>query len=126
MRRAALAVSIVVATALAAPAAAPAKVRQGPEGAAFYKPPKQVAGRHGTLIWARRQSGRDALNGRARLLLYRSTGVSGKPNAVSGSLTLPKGKAPKRRLAGRSATRTGPPAPPTRARPHAATTRAGS
>jgi pimeloyl-ACP methyl ester carboxylesterase len=95
MRRAALAVSILVATVLAAPAAAPAKVRQGPAGAAFYKPPKQVSGRHGTLIWARRQSGRDALNGRARLLLYRSTGVKGRPNAVSGSLTLPKGKAPK-------------------------------
>src|SRR5688500_15112493 len=95
MRRAALAVSILVATVLAAPAATPAKVRQGPAGAAFYKPPKQVEGRHGTLIWARRQSGRDALNGRARLLLYRSTGVNGRPNAVSGSLTLPKGKAPK-------------------------------
>jgi pimeloyl-ACP methyl ester carboxylesterase len=95
MRRAALAVSIVVATAVAAPAAAPANVRQGPAGAAFYEPPKQVHGRHGTLIWARRQSGRDALNGRARLLLYRSTGSSGRPNAVSGSLTLPKGKAPK-------------------------------
>jgi hypothetical protein len=95
MLRAALAVSIVVATALAAPAAAPANVRHGPEGAAFYKPPKHVAGRHGTLIWARRQSGRDALNRRARLLLYRSTAVNGKPNAVSGSLTVPKGKAPK-------------------------------
>jgi pimeloyl-ACP methyl ester carboxylesterase len=95
MLRAAIAVSIVVTAALAAPAAAPAEVRQGPEGAAFYKPPKHVAGRHGTLIWARRQSRRDALTGRARLLLYRSTGPSGKPNAVSGSLTLPKGRAPK-------------------------------
>jgi pimeloyl-ACP methyl ester carboxylesterase len=95
MPRTALAVSIVVATALAAPIAAPAQVRKGPKGDAFYKAPEQVTGRHGTLIWARRQTGGDALNGRARLLLYRSTGVNGKPNAVSGSLTLPKGKPPK-------------------------------
>jgi acetyl esterase/lipase len=68
--------------------------RTGPKGVAFYRPPKHLRGRHGSLIWARRQSGPDALNRGARLLLYRSTGVDGGPNAVSASLTLPKGRPP--------------------------------
>ena len=95
MLRRVFVLSVLAVTALAAPVAAPAKVREGPKGAAFYKPPKRVEGRHGTLIWARKQTGRDALNGRAKLLLYRSTGANGKPNAVSGSLIVPKGRAPK-------------------------------
>jgi acetyl esterase/lipase len=94
MRRALIALFILVLVAVAA-APAGAKVRQGPKGAAFYKPPANATGKHGALIWARRQTGDDALNRGAKLLLYRSTGVDGKPNAVSGSLTLPKGKAPK-------------------------------
>ncbi len=94
MRRALIALFILVLVALAA-APAGAKVRQGPKGAAFYKPPANATAKHGALIWARRQTGDDALNRGAKLLLYRSTGVDGKPNAVSGSLTLPKGKAPK-------------------------------
>ena len=96
MRRALIALSILaVAAAIAAPAAS-AKVRQGPKGAAFYEPPGNAKGKHGTLIWARRQTGPDAIAGRrSRLLLYRSTGPDGKANAVSGSLALPKGKAPK-------------------------------
>jgi pimeloyl-ACP methyl ester carboxylesterase len=98
MRRALIAVlSIAAAVAVCAPPAGAAEVRKGPKGTAFYTPPKHVDGRHGTLIWARRQRGSDALRGASRstLLLYRSTGVDGKPNAVSGSLALPKGKAPK-------------------------------
>jgi acetyl esterase/lipase len=94
MRRALIALFILVLVAVAG-APAGAKVRQGPKGAAFYKPPANATGKHGALIWARRQTGDDALNRGAKLLLYRSTGVDGKPNAVSGSLTLPKGKAPK-------------------------------
>jgi pimeloyl-ACP methyl ester carboxylesterase len=48
------------------------------------------------VIWARRQTGRDALKGaRDTLLLYRSTGIDGSRIAVSGSLAVPKGKAPK-------------------------------
>jgi dienelactone hydrolase len=94
MRRALIALFILVLVAVAA-APAGAKVRQGPKGAAFYKPPANATAKHGALIWARRQTGDDALNRGAKLLLYRSTGVDGKPNAVSGSLTLPKGKAPK-------------------------------
>jgi pimeloyl-ACP methyl ester carboxylesterase len=95
MRRAFIALSIVVIGAVAAPTASADPVRPGPKGAAFYKPPANAKGKHGALIWARRQTGADALNRGSRLLLYRSTGVDGKPNAVSGSLALPKGKPPK-------------------------------
>ena len=96
MRRALLPLTLLIATAvLAAPAAA--DVRKGPRGAAFYKPPAHLKGKHGALIWARRQTGRDALKGASKdqLLLYRSTSVGGKKIAVSGSLALPKGKAPR-------------------------------
>jgi pimeloyl-ACP methyl ester carboxylesterase len=79
---------------LAVPASA--APRKAPKGAAFYKPPKQLKGKHGGLIWARKQTGRDALKGaRNELLLYRSKDVNGRTIAVSGSLTIPKGKAPK-------------------------------
>ena len=79
---------------LAVPAAA--APRKAPKGAAFYKPPKHLKGKHGALIWARKQTGRDALKGaRNELLLYRSKDVNGKSIAVSGSLAIPKGKAPK-------------------------------
>jgi pimeloyl-ACP methyl ester carboxylesterase len=90
-----LALIALLILAVAAPAASADPVRKGPKGTAFYTPPADAKGRHGAPIWARRQTGHDALNRGARLLLYRSTGVDGKPNAVSGSLTLPKGKAPK-------------------------------
>ena len=96
MRRALLPLTLLIATAVvAAPAAA--DVRTGPRGAAFYKPPAHLKGKHGALIWARRQTGRDALKGASKdqLLLYRSTSVGGKKIAVSGSLALPKGKAPR-------------------------------
>jgi pimeloyl-ACP methyl ester carboxylesterase len=96
MRRALIAVSMLVVAALVAAPAASAKVRQGPKGAAFYRPPADAHGKHGTLIWARRQTGSDAIAGRrSRLLLYRSTGPDGEANAVSGSLALPKGKPPR-------------------------------
>ncbi len=93
MRRVVIALFVL---ALVAAPSASAKVRQGPKGAAFYDPPGNARGKHGTLIWARRQTGDDAIAGRrSRLLLYRSTGPDGKANAVSGSLALPKGRAPK-------------------------------
>jgi dienelactone hydrolase len=80
---------------LAVPASA--DVRTGPKGAAFYKPPKHLHGKHGGLIWARKQTGRDALKGAKKdaLLLYTSKDLHGKLTAVSGSLALPKGKPPK-------------------------------
>jgi pimeloyl-ACP methyl ester carboxylesterase len=87
--------AMMAAALLAAPASA--DVRHGPGGAAFYKPPKHLKGKHGGLIWARKQTGKDALKGaRANeMLLYRSKDLHGKLTAVSGSLALPKGKPPK-------------------------------
>src|SRR3954447_9098188 len=96
MPKLALVVALLLLAAL--PATAAAKVRKGPAGTAFYTPPKPIPGTgHGGLIWARRQTGAAALKGGAsnRLILYRSTGVSGKPVAVSGAVAVPKGKAPK-------------------------------
>jgi len=91
-----IALCVVLALFVGASPAAAAEVRKGPKGAAFYKPPANANGKHGALIWARRQTGRDAIAGRrSRLMLYRSTGVDGKPNAVSGSLAVPKGRAPR-------------------------------
>jgi dienelactone hydrolase len=86
---------LLAAAVVAAPASA--KVHKGPPGAAFYTPPTNLKGKHGALIWARRQTGTDALKGASKnqLLLYRSTSVSGGKIAVSGSLALPKGKAPR-------------------------------
>jgi pimeloyl-ACP methyl ester carboxylesterase len=81
----------------AAPAAA--KFRAGPAGDAFYTPPSPLPGaKHGDLIWARKLTGDPALTSAAKneLVLYRSVGTDGKPIAVSGTVSVPKGKTPKR------------------------------
>jgi pimeloyl-ACP methyl ester carboxylesterase len=92
---AALALTVAVA-ASAAPATA--KVRTGPAGAAFYTPPTPLPGKtHGDLIWARTLTGAAVAPGAAstKVVLYRSQGVDGKPDAVSGIVSLPKRRAPK-------------------------------
>ena len=79
----------------ALPSAAEAKVRKGPAGAAFYTPPKPLPnGAHGSPIWARKGAA-----GR-RLLLYRSTGVTGKAVAVSGTVGGAGGPRAEGRVAG--------------------------
>src|SRR3954468_3063783 len=99
MTRASLALMlavVVVATTAAVPAAA--KVRTGPAGDAFYKPPSPLpSGKHGTPIWARGvTNGAKLISASSnRVVLYRSTGVDGKPVAVSGLVSIPKGKTPK-------------------------------
>src|SRR3954452_2442852 len=80
------------------PAAAAAKGRTGPAGDASYTPPSPLpSGSHGSLIWARKLSGEAALKsaGKNWKVLYRSVGTDGKRIAVSGTVSLPKGKAPK-------------------------------
>src|SRR5437868_8888906 len=92
-----VAVALVAAALLAPVTPAGAKVRTGPAGTAFYRPPSPLPkGAHGAPIWARRLTGDAALRGARtnELLLYRSVGVTGKPVAVSGSVTVPKGRAP--------------------------------
>jgi pimeloyl-ACP methyl ester carboxylesterase len=82
---------------LAAPARA-ADVKRGPAGLAFYTPPGTLPkGPHGTPVWVRGLTGKAKLT-RAksnRLLLYRGQSPSGRATAVSGTVHVPKGKAPK-------------------------------
>lgn len=82
----------------AKPSTKPQRALKAPAGLAFYRAPaKALTGSaHGGVIWARRQTGPDALPGagKAELVLYRTIGVAGKAVGVSGSVTLPRGKAP--------------------------------
>lgn len=83
---------------VAGPASAkPKKPEHGPSGLSFYKPPKKLPKHHGDLIWWRKLKTDAALSKASEndLLLYRSTSPDGKPIAVSGALSIPKGKAPK-------------------------------
>jgi fermentation-respiration switch protein FrsA (DUF1100 family) len=88
-------IALLLAALLAAPASA--QVPTGPAGDAFYAPPPTLPAGHGTPIWQRRLGGPVALKSakRNRLVLYRSTGLDGSAIAVSGTVAVPKGKAPK-------------------------------
>jgi pimeloyl-ACP methyl ester carboxylesterase len=90
---------IVVAGAVAGAAlaarhiSAPAK---GPSGLRFYAPGKLPAGPHGTLIWERPLRSSAALAHAANYaVLYKQVGISGKPVAVSGIVSVPEGAPPK-------------------------------
>ncbi len=81
-----------------APAAASAKkIKQGPKGLAFYQPPDKLPKGHGKLIWYRKSKGLVPLQGASinDNVLYTSRSTQGKRIAVSGSISIPKGKAPK-------------------------------
>ena len=95
----------VSATAMLLPGAslAQAGALKAPAGDAFYTASaKQIkAGKPGSVIWSREvkktANGRVALPSASKtiLVLYRSLDPKGKPIAVSGTIDLPKGKAPK-------------------------------
>ena len=76
---------------------ADAKVGKGPAGLKFYKPPKKTPKQHGRMIWVRKSTGVVPLKSAAwtRNVLYTSKTPLGKRTAVSGSISVPKGKAPK-------------------------------
>jgi hypothetical protein len=90
---------LVLLAALAVPGSAlAAEPATGPHGSAFYKPPARLPGTsHGDVIRSRPLRGGDALKGARRntLVLYRSVGTSARPIAVSGAVSIPKGRAPK-------------------------------
>ncbi len=71
--------------------------REAPKGAAFYEPSaKEVAaGKHGSVIWSRPITTKEAGAGSARLVLYRSTSETGETVPVSGVVTVPEGTPPK-------------------------------
>ena len=99
MRRYLLPALVLLLIVPAAPAAAAKKVRKGPSGTAFYTPPSKLPGsKHGAAIWARKLTGAAALKSAKsnRLLLYRSVRADGSATAVSGVVSIPKGKAPKK------------------------------
>lgn len=75
-----------------------AKLPAGPAEDTFYVPPSPLpAGGAGTVIWTRPLSGTMALPAAATntLVLYKSVDPKGRPVAVSGPISIPKGKAPK-------------------------------
>jgi len=83
------AIAVTASPALAAP-------EQGPGGPAFYKPPQQMPKGHGKLIWQRDGAklwpiAAAKLN---KTILYTSRSPAGERVAVSGSVTVPKGKPP--------------------------------
>jgi dienelactone hydrolase len=95
MSRLLLAAALVLA--VAAPANA-ATVQKGPAGDAFYTPPASLPkGAHGTPVWQRKLTGPAVLKSAKAntLLLYRSTSANGSGTVVSGTVAIPKGKAPK-------------------------------
>jgi predicted esterase len=75
------------------------KVVKGPKGLKFYKPPKtkKLPNKQGQLIWARPATGLVPLqNARyTKLVLYSSRTPQGQKTAVSGSISVPRGKPPK-------------------------------
>jgi pimeloyl-ACP methyl ester carboxylesterase len=89
--------ALVALVAVFAPAASAAKVAKGPRGNAFYEPPSKVPKGHGKLIWARKSTGLVPLEGAAwtKNVLYTSKSPQGDQIAVSGSVAVPEGKAPK-------------------------------
>jgi pimeloyl-ACP methyl ester carboxylesterase len=80
---------------VAAPAFASGK--QGPVGGAFYKPPKSMPKGHGKLIWQRPATKLTPIDGAKlnKTVLYTSRSPQGKRVAVSGSVSVPKGRPPK-------------------------------
>lgn len=73
------------------------RVRTGPAGVAFYRPPASLPRVHGTPIWVRAAPRDVRLTAGARtwLVLYRSTSLDGRAIAVSGSISIPRGRPPR-------------------------------
>ena len=94
----ATALALCAAAAFAASAgAATDEPVKGPKGAAFYTPPKQISKDPGDLIWQRKAKGLMAVDGAKSntLVLYTTAAEHGKTAAVSGAVSIPKGKPPK-------------------------------
>lgn len=70
---------------------------KGPAGARFYAPPKKLPKGHGDLIWQRKAGKLMPIAGAksTRLVLYTSKTPQGKSTAVSGAVSVPRGKPPK-------------------------------
>ena len=88
--------ALAVAGAGVAEAATSSPVATGPTGARFYTPRKLPARPHGTLIYRRAYHGPEALTGAVNtLVMYTQAGIHGRPVAVSGLVSVPRGRAPR-------------------------------
>ncbi len=87
----------LLALAFAATGSADAAVKKGPRGGSFYVPPKKLPKGHGKAVWQREATKLVPIAGAKinKVLLYTSRSPEGKRVAVSGSVSVPKGKAPK-------------------------------
>lgn len=92
------ALTATLALALVASAGAAKKPVKGPAGAKFYTPPTDTPSKHGKLIWQRKAGGVSPIDGAASdtLVLYSSTTPAGDPTAVSGVVSVPEGKPPRK------------------------------
>lgn len=91
-----LALALALLVAPAASAAKPPKPTKGPAGAKFYTPPKHFPAKHGSLIWQRKDTGITPIPGaKNRLVLYSTRTLGGGKVVASGTVSVPKGKAPK-------------------------------
>src|SRR5687768_17374623 len=88
---------IAATVALAGAADAAYEPVKGPGGAKFYTPPKKVPKGHGHLIWHRKAGKLMPIDGAksTTLVLYTSKTPQGKAAAVSGAVSVPRGKPPK-------------------------------
>ena len=94
----ATAFALCAAAAFAGSAGAATDLVKGPKGAAFYDPPKHLPKGAGELIWQRKAKGLmevDAAKSNT-LVLYTSATDKRKAAAVSGVVSVPKGKPPKK------------------------------
>lgn len=91
----ALIASILALALVLAPQAGAAKT--GPAGDAFYEPPSKLPKGHGKLIWKRGSGQYVRLDNAAytKNVLYTSKSPQREQVAVSGSISVPEGKAPK-------------------------------
>lgn len=88
---------LVLALAMLAAHPASAAVKRGPNGGGFYTAPKQLPKGHGKAVWERNATKLVPIAGAKlnKVLLYTSRSTDGKQVVVSGSVSVPKGKAPK-------------------------------
>ena len=93
----ATAFALCAAVVFAGSAGAATEPVKGPKGAAFYDPPKHLPKGVGELIWQRKAKRLMRVEGAKsnRLVLYTTATDRGKTAAVSGAVSVPKGKPPK-------------------------------
>ena len=98
VRRLLLLATAVALAALLIASPATAKPARGPAGANFYEPPSKMPKGHGKLIWQRKAGNVIPLEEAAsnKLVLYTSKTPQGDRTAVSGVVSVPPGKPPKR------------------------------